>query len=264
MDVDESVATLGCARFMEEGYQAQLKSVIMVKNSCLPLKDAKAWVAKREDGSFCTDTSLVARYFGIASDPSEADFAVCFVTGPAGGDGYSASDRESGGTGYVPISLQYEDYTAQDAREESLAGGDPLENFTNRSFRGKSVSCSNADDLEMVRKARVLMGKKPVVTAVSFLNPFVPASLDSLSDALLLLPWVQHQCALDIMSGKVEPSGLLPMQMPADMLTVEQQQEDVPLDMRCYRDTSGNVYDFAFGLDWGGVISDKRVKKYKR
>jgi hypothetical protein len=27
-----------------------------------------------------------------------------------------------------------------------------------------------------------------------------------------------------------EPSGLLPIQMPADMLTVETQREDVPLD----------------------------------
>jgi beta-glucosidase len=28
-------------------------------------------------------------------------------------------------------------------------------------------------------------------------------------------------------------------------------------------DTEGNVYDFAFGLNWSGVINDDRVKKYK-
>jgi beta-glucosidase len=53
------------------------------------------------------------------------------------------------------------------------------------------------------------------------------------------------------------------MQMPADMKTVEEQQEDVPRDMRCYQDGDGNTYDFAFGLNWKGVINDARVEKYK-
>ena len=74
---------------------------------------------------------------------------------------------------------------------------------------------------------------------------------------------MQHQALLDIISGKAEPSALLPMQMPADMKTVEEQQEDVPRDMRCYKDADGNDYDFAFGLNWQGVINDERVKKYK-
>lgn len=52
--------------------------------------------------------------------------------------------------------------------------------------------------------------------------------------------------------------------MPADMRTVEEQCEDVPHDMRCYTDADGNVYDFAFGLNWNGVISDERVRKYKK
>ena len=51
-------------------------------------------------------------------------------------------------------------------------------------------------------------------------------------------------------------------QLPADMETVETQQEDVPRDMKCYKDSCGNVYDFAFGLNWSGVIRDGRVQKY--
>ena len=65
------------------------------------------------------------------------------------------------------------------------------------------------------------------------------------------------------MSGKAEPSGLLPMQFPKDMLTVEAQFEDVPRDMVPYVDSEGNAYDFAFGLNWDGVIDDERVEKYK-
>ena len=33
--------------------------------------------------------------------------------------------------------------------------------------------------------------------------------------------------------------------------------------LRCYRDADGHDYDFAFGMNWSGVISDERVKKYK-
>ncbi|GHU94025.1 hypothetical protein FACS189479_06230 [Spirochaetia bacterium] len=47
------------------------------------------------------------------------------------------------------------------------------------------------------------------------------------------------------------------------METVEAQFEDLPLDMEPYTDTSGNIWDFAFGLNWHGVINDERVRKYK-
>jgi len=64
-------------------------------------------------------------------------------------------------------------------------------------------------------------------------------------------------------SGKAEPSGLLPIQMPADMETVESQLEDVAHDMQVHKDSEGNSYDFAFGLNWKGKIDDSRTKKYK-
>jgi beta-glucosidase len=50
--------------------------------------------------------------------------------------------------------------------------------------------------------------------------------------------------------------------MPANMETVEAQFEDVPRDMECHVDSDGNTYDFAFGLDWSGVIKDERTAKY--
>ena len=46
------------------------------------------------------------------------------------------------------------------------------------------------------------------------------------------------------------------------MKTVEEQYEDVPQDMECYVDAEGHSYDFAFGMNWSGVIDDARVKKY--
>jgi beta-glucosidase len=74
---------------------------------------------------------------------------------------------------------------------------------------------------------------------------------------------VQVEALMDIVSGTVEPSGLLPMQMPINMSTVEKQFEDVPHDMIPYKDANGHVYDFGFGLNWKGIIKDARTEKYK-
>jgi beta-glucosidase len=46
------------------------------------------------------------------------------------------------------------------------------------------------------------------------------------------------------------------------MRTVEEQFEDVPHDMRPLVDADGNRWDFAFGLNWSGVISDERAARY--
>jgi beta-glucosidase len=74
--------------------------------------------------------------------------------------------------------------------------------------------------------------------------------------------YLPDKAFLEIIAGKVEPSGLLPFQMPANMETVEAQFEDVPRDMKCHVDSDGNTYDFAFGLNWSGVIKDGRTAKY--
>ncbi len=44
---------------------------------------------------------------------------------------------------------------------------------------------------------------------------------------------------------------------------VKEHCEDKPRDMRCYRDADGHVYDFAFGMNWDGIIDDDRVRRYK-
>ena len=116
----------------------------------------------------------------------------------------------------------------------------------------------------MVRRAREAMGSKPVVLVVHVDRPFVPAEVEPYADAILLSFGVCNNALLDVASGRFEPYGLLPCQLPADMRTVEEQFEDTPHDMRCYSDADGNVYDFAFGLNWSGRIQDARTAKYAR
>ena len=69
---------------------------------------------------------------------------------------------------------------------------------------------------------------------------------------------------MHIVSGRAEPSGLLPVQLPRDMETVEAHCEDRPLDRLPYVDDAGNAYDFGFGLNWSGVIRDERTEAYRK
>ena len=291
LDVEQTKATVGNPDFMKAGYEAQLRSIVMLKNkgNVLPLKEKakvyvpEVWVAPRAAfrgnagagarmqqpqqtpgrWEMPVAVEMLEKYFTVVKTPAEADFAIVFVDAPNNGTGYDPADVAKGGNGYLPISLQYNDYTATHAREVSLAGGDPLESFTNRSYKGKTVKTSNKDQLDLILKTRQQMGSKPVIVQVDVNRPMVMSEFEGVADAILFGFNVQKQAVLDVLSGKNEPTGLLPMQLPADMQTVEEQLEDVTRDMRCHVDSEGNTYDFAFGMNWKGVINDERVAKYK-
>jgi beta-glucosidase len=281
LDVEDSKKVVGNADFMKAGYEAQLKSVVMLKNNnnILPLqKNKMVYVPKKftpagknflgmetpEKLDYPVNMDIVKKYFSITDNPDEADYALVFISSPAGGLGYKKDDVAAGGNGYLPISLQYKTYTATEARNPSIAGGDKFENFTNRSYKGKSVTAVNTTDLGMVTDTYTKMKGKPVIVSVDISNPMVFAEFEKQANAIVANFGVQGQAILDIITGAAEPSGLLPLQMPANMQTVETQKEDVPHDMRCYKDAEGHVYDFGYGLNWKGVIKDARVAKYKK
>ena len=66
----------------------------------------------------------------------------------------------------------------------------------------------------------------------------------------------------DLVRGAFEPSGLLPVRLPASMEAVERHCEDLPFDYEPYTDSAGRRYDFGYGLSWAGVIEDERTRRY--
>lgn len=276
IDPAKSAMTVGCAEFMEMGYEAQQKSVVMLKNhkQTLPISGKKkVYIPVRHEPAYVgfwnnpieardvnpLSDEIVNKYFERVATPEEADFAIVFINSPNSGYGYNKEKEE-----YVPISLQYNDYTATTAREVSIAGGDPYEKSANRSYKGKSIKTINKCDMTLVQDTKNRMEGKPVVVSINISNPMVMNEIEPFADAIFCTFDIQNQVILDLVSGKAEPSALLPFQMPADMLTVEAQAEDTPHDMRCHKDADGNTYDFAFGMNWNGVIRDARVAKYKK
>lgn len=282
LDLKTSEATVGCPEFVEKGYRSQLRSITMLKNKnqVLPLGDEKAlkvYVPDRFIRSYLDFMShptaeqtvtpagkaLLAEHFTIVETPEKADVAVCYAESPIS-VGYSPKDREDGGNGYVPITLQYRPYEAVCAREKSIAGGDPLEESNNRSYRGKWNTAANEADLDNIIETKKRMGEKPVITVLSVKNPMVMAELEPYSDAIIVEYGVTPKAVIDVLTGAFTPEGLLPIQMPANMETVEMQSEDAAFDMTCYTDSEGHTYDFGFGLNYDGVIADERTKKYTR
>jgi beta-glucosidase len=281
LDPEVTGKVVGNPTHMEAGYKAQLRSIVMLKNAgmVLPVSDrVKAYIPRRyvpggrnwfgreipARWEMPVDPEIAARYFEVVESAGEAEIALVGIESPAGGTGYDVADREAGGNGYLPITLQYGPYTAGYARETSLAGGSPFEDFTNRSYHGKTVTASNVSDMELVRKTRQEMGKKPVIVIIDLSNPMVFSEIEPYADALLVHMGVQDQAILDIVSGHAEPSALLPFQMPASMRTVEEQYEDVSHDMKVYTDSEGHAYDFAYGMNWNGVLGDERVTDYRK
>jgi beta-glucosidase len=281
LDIETTKKTVGKPEFMKEGYDAQLKSIVLLKNQkqVLPLAKGKTvYVPKKftpagrnflgevtpEKMDYPVSINIVKKYFNVTDNPDEADCALVFINNPSTGNGYDSTDIRKGGNGYIPISLQYGEYTATDARETSIAGGDPMEKFTNRTYKGKTVKASNITDLGMVTETAAKMKGKPIIVSVSMDNPMVFSEFEQQVNGILINFRVQDQALMDIITGQSEPSGLLPMQMPADMSTVEKQAEDVPQDMKCHTDTEGSVYDFGFGMNWKGMIKDARVAKFKK
>jgi len=280
LDIQKSKQTVGNPEFMTAGYNAQLKSIVLLKNHdhVLPLQKGKTiYLPKKYSPSVkgffgppskeryddAVSAELIKKYFNVTDDPAKADYAIVFVSSPNGGAGYDADDLKNGSNGYVPITLQYGPYTATDARAHSLAAGDPVEpGITNRSYKGKSITAANLQDLKTIEDTKKAMNGKPVIVAINLAKPAVLAEFEKDANAIIGSFGVQNQAILDILTGAAEPTALLPLQMPANMETVELQDEDIPHDMICYTDVDGHTYDFGFGLNWKGVIHDARTAKY--
>lgn len=268
LDEAESKATVGCREFVEQGLDAQRRSVVLLKNegAALPLKKGcKVYVPDRHvDAHYSfvrmmappadlpgVSDDVLARQFTRVQTPEEADAAIVFIDSPLGRNGYEFNMMNRNphpDAGYYPISLQYRPYTADLARKVSLAGGDPREAGTNRSYWGKTEVTANHADLDLVLEARRRMGSKPVIVVMRMEKPCVVAEFEDATDAIVANFGVSEQVILEGLAGDYQFSGKLSAILPADMVTVESHSEDVVTDIRPYTDSVGNVYTLGFGL----------------
>lgn len=327
LDIANSEAVIGNEEFMQAGYNAQLESVIMLKNKggiigkpaaerktvyipqvyiepVMSIDPAKGTYEETEPAKIqpALNVETVEKYFNVVTDEVETaetakpedikrntnfenvDFAIIAIDSPDAGSlfapAYLKTDKRNFDpaagpidNGIYPISLQYRPYTAPDNEHtHTTIAVDPTEEAawiaaggeagTSRSYAGKTIESRNEKELDLVLATKKAVGDLPVVVFVRAKNAFVPAEFEQAADAILMGFGVSDQAILEVIAGNYEPTGLLPVQMPEDMATVEANKEDVGKDMIPYTDSEGNAYDFAFGMNWSGPIKDARTDKY--
>ena len=190
----------------------------------------------------------------------------------------TAITNEDGTSTYLPPSIQYEEYTATTAKDQSVAGDTIVEQFNdgytvqtverveNRSYKGNTAA--RANEYSHLETLQYCAGAKGDAKVVVLMNQngsgaMVFGEVEPLADVILNGYKVGDEAFLKIVAGENEPNGLLVAQMPASMEAVEAQTgDDTPRDLECYVDANGNTYDFAFVLNWSGVINDSRVETY--
>lgn len=247
-------------------------SIVMLKNNgIIAQRDTKlkAYIVSNGD-ELPVSKKVLKGYFEIVDNPSEAEVAIVFVDSPkCVNTGYNTDAEE-----WCPITLQYRPYTADaDCVEEDSITGDVkiektespygiVENKTveNRGYYDAENTVANEADLDLILTTAEL-GIHTVV-CVNASGAFCVDEFEDKVDAILVGFGVDKSNYLPLVAGQVEPSALLPLQMPASMEAVEAQQSGAPRDMECYVDANGNTYDFAFGLNWTGVINDTRTERF--
>lgn len=197
-------------------------------------------------------------------DLTGVDMVLMGMRSPDNGDNFTGAGMNDDGTFY-PLSLQWKPYTAdgKHVRRTSIAGDLKADGTQeNRSYYGKTSKIGNERDLVSLERAVKAVNKierktgknTPVVVAVKAKTSFIPAEFERKADAIIVGYSVDDSAFVDVVLGRHEPRGRLPMTSPKDMDAVEAQLEDVGEDMKAYRDSVGHVYRFGFGLDWKGVI----------
>lgn len=264
LEPEESAKTVGAPEFVQAGLEAQRKSVVLLKNkgNVLPLKkNAKIYVPGRHLDAHYTffrsiqpamDVQPLSQqdaegFFTLVDSPAEADAAVVFAESPLC-DCYTQEDLDRGGSGYLPITLQYRPYRAVAAREHSIARGDFRENDCDRTYLNKENTPYNASDLDNILAAREAMGSRPVIVVLQLHNPAVVAEFEKQADGIVAHFGVENRVLMEILTGEAKPGGRLPLLLPANMETVERHCEDLADDMAAYVDECGNRYDYGFGL----------------
>ncbi|OCN05201.1 cell wall anchor protein [Erysipelotrichaceae bacterium MTC7] len=304
----DAKAIAGSKDKVEAGYQAQLDSIVMVKNVDNTIQEASkmekdskdmtvyiptvyteeqpsiwsttpaSWapsmnleVAKSVYGTVITDTKIDEDTYEVP-DLSNVDKVIVGMRSPMNGGLFSGVGQytdDDGNVKYYPLSLQYSTYTADgdNVRKTSITG-DVLADGTkeNRSYYGGTSRLINEGDLDGVLKAVAAVEATnkdiPIVVSMNASGPAIMAEFEDKVDAIVVGFSVSDKAIYDVVEGNHEPKGLLPMQFPANMDTVEANYEDIAFDLDCYVDSQGNTYDFAYGLNWSGIIDDARVKEY--
>jgi beta-glucosidase len=106
-----------------------------------------------------------------------------------------------------------------------------------------------------VAKVQAIEAARPTVLVVNLVNPWVINAVEPNAAAVVATFDVKGAALLDVLAGRYNPSGKLPLSIPADQAAVDNNAPDVPGYLEsfdyAYRNKVGDKYLFGFGLSYG-------------
>lgn len=210
VDPNKALRIVAQPQFVAAGLAAQRHSIVLLKNEG-NLLPAKPGIQIYAENF---NNQIVEQYGSVVSDPTKADIILYKATAP-----YALHPTTEG-------------VFAKGVHEGTLA------------YAG-AANASQLTDIERLAKTG-----KPVVVCMYMDRP--PIVTEFLGDvrALMLHFSSSDSALLDVIFGKDSPEGKLPVAIPRDMRSVENQKEDVPFDL------ANPAFPVGFGLTYSKVSAN--------
>ena len=113
-----------------------------------------------------------------------------------------------------------------------------------------------------VDKVKRIESAKPTVLVINLINPWIINEVEPGAAAVLATFDVKAEAVLDVVRGRFNPTGKLPLTIPADQAAVDKNAPDVPGFAEAfeyaYRNHVGDKYVFGFGLSYGNQAAGAR------
>ncbi|MEO8661902.1 MAG: glycoside hydrolase family 3 C-terminal domain-containing protein, partial [Bryobacteraceae bacterium] len=104
------------------------------------------------------------------------------------------------------------------------------------------AGAENASELKAIE--RLVASNKPVIVAMYLDRPAILSEFIDDVGGVLVHFGSSESAILDIVFGRVPPTGKLPLDLPRDMASVESQKEDLAFD------TANPLFKFGFGFTY--------------
>jgi beta-glucosidase len=105
-----------------------------------------------------------------------------------------------------------------------------------------------------VEKVKQIEAAKPTVLVINMINPWIVNEVEPGAAAVLATFDVKAEALLDVVRGRFNPVGKLPITVPADQAAVDRNAPDVPGYAEAfdyaYRNAAKDKYVFGFGLSY--------------
>ena len=106
-----------------------------------------------------------------------------------------------------------------------------------------------------VEKVKQIEAAKPTVLVINMINPWVINEVEPGAAAVLATFDTKAEALLDVVRGRFNPTGKLPITVPADQAAVDRNAPDVPGYAEAfdyaYKNSVRDKYVFGFGLSYG-------------